>query len=78
MSSNIVHQYFKKDTADGKILVKVNPIQWKGAEIFIPTEGAPELRTLEFDADILDDLAHDGFQPCSPLEFGLYESGLAG
>ena len=77
MSSNIVHQYFKKELAGSKILVKVNPIHWKGTEIIINEKGTAEARDLDFDAEILEDLKADGFEPSSPLEFNLYYSGLA-
>jgi len=76
-SQNIVHQYFKKDFEDVKILVKVDPIQFKGSEITIPKEGNMEIRNMQFDEQIFDDLKTDGFEACSPLEFNLYESGLA-
>ncbi|MBS1542667.1 MAG: hypothetical protein JST14_03455 [Bacteroidetes bacterium] len=77
MSSNIVHQYFKKDTVEGKILVKLNPIQLKGTELFVPIEGPVEARDLTFDEHILEDLAADGFEETGPMEFGLYQTGLA-
>jgi hypothetical protein len=76
-SSNIVHQYFKKELEGSKILVKVNPIHWNGMEIVIDANGEAEGRELEFDAAIFDDLKADGFEPSSPLEFNLYYSGLA-
>ena len=76
-SQNIVHQYFKKEFEEGKILVKVDPIQYKGSEITIPKEGEMELRNMKFDEQIFDDLKADGFEACSPLEYNLYESGLA-
>ena len=38
----------------------------------------PELRELEADAEIFEDLKSDGFTEASPLEFNLYLSGLAG
>ena len=76
-TSNIVHQYFKKEWEGSKILVKVNPIHWKGTEIVIDADGNAEARDLDFDAEILDDLKVDGFEPSSPLEFNLYYSGLA-
>lgn len=76
-SSNIVHQYFKKEFEEATILVKVNPILFTGVEITIPRTGEPEMRELEFDSEIFDDLAEDGFQAASPLEFNLYYSGLA-
>lgn len=76
-SSNIVHQYFKKEFEEVTLLVKVNPILFKGIEITIPRSGEPEMRELEFDSEIFDDLAADGFLPASPLEFNIYYSGLA-
>jgi len=76
-SSNIVHQYFKKELEGSKILVKVNPIHWKGTEIVVPENGNAEARDLDFDAEILEDLKVDGFEPSSALEFNLYYSGLA-
>jgi hypothetical protein len=76
-SQNIVHQYFKKELSEGKILVKVDPIQFKGAEISISKDGNMEIREMEFDEDIFEDLKADGFGECSSLEFNLYEAGLA-
>jgi hypothetical protein len=75
--SNIVHQYFKKELEDLTILVRVNPIQFKGMEITLPKNGQPEVRELEFDEEIFEDLKADGFAEASPLEFNLYFSGLA-
>ena len=75
--SNIVHQYFKKEFETAKILVRVNPILFTGTEIMLPNEGEPEVRDLEFDANIFEDLKVDGFVEASPLEFNLYLNGLA-
>lgn len=74
--SNIVHQYFKKEIEGVKILVKVNPILFKGLEITVDTDGHAELREMEFDQDIFDDLKADEFEEASPLEFNLYLNGL--
>lgn len=74
--SNIVHQYFKKEFEGFKVLVKVNPILYNGAEITVYDDGRSELREMEFDQDIFDDLKADGFEAASPLEFNLYLSGL--
>ncbi|MBX2917084.1 MAG: hypothetical protein KF856_17570 [Cyclobacteriaceae bacterium] len=73
--NNIVHQYFKKEMPDGKILLRVNPIQFKGTEIWVGKQGA-EMRTLDFDAEIFEDLEEDGFVEVNPMEFNLYLSGL--
>ena len=75
-SQNIVHQYFKKRLDDLQILVRVNPIQFKGTEITISDKGELTVRELEFDDEIFEDLKADGFEACSPLEFNLYLSGL--
>ena len=77
MSSNIVHQYFKKEIEGTKIIVKVNPIHLKGTEITVSPTGKAASRDLEFDEAILDDLKEDGFIEASPLEFNLYLAGLA-
>lgn len=73
--NNIVHQYFKKELPDLKILVKLNPIHLRGTEITIQ-QGKLEIRDLQFDEAILDDLAADGFSEVNALEFNLYLSGL--
>lgn len=76
MSSNIVHQYFKKELEGTKILVKVNPIHWKGTEITVDKKGHAEARDLTFDSKVFEDLKADGFIEASPLEFNLYDSGV--
>ena len=75
-SSNIVHQYFKKELEDFKILVKLNPLAFSGTEITVFSNGEIEMRDMEFDEEILDDLNADGFQEVNPMEFNLYLSGL--
>ncbi len=60
---------------DGKILLRVNPIQFKGTEIWVGKQGT-EMRTLEFDNEIFEDLKQDGFAEVNPMEFNLYLSGL--
>jgi hypothetical protein len=75
-SSNIVHQYFKKEFEEAIILVKVNPILFSGTEITVHKSGQMEMREVEFDEEIFDDLSSDGFQESGPLEFNLYYSGL--
>ena len=75
--SNIVHQYFKKNFEEMTVLVKVNPIQFKGIEITVLRNGTVEHRELQFDEEIFEDLKVDGFEPASALEFNLYYTGLA-
>jgi hypothetical protein len=76
-SSNIVHQYFKKEFEEAKILVRVNPIHFTGTEITVAPDGKTEVREMEFDQDIFEDLKADDFQEANPLEFNLYYTGLA-
>lgn len=77
--SNIVHQYFRKELEDVTILLRVNPIQFKGMEITLPKNGdEPSVCELDLDEDIFEDLKADDFVEASPLEFNLYFSGLAG
>ena len=75
--SNIVHQYFRKEMEGAKILVKVDPIHFIGSEITVGPDGHAELREMEFDQGIFEDLKVDGFTEASPLEFNLYLNGLA-
>lgn len=74
--SNIVHQYFKKELPDCTVLVKVNRLQLKAMEITVYRNQDPELRELEVDENILEDLKTDGFAEASPIEYNLYLSGL--
>jgi hypothetical protein len=76
-ASNIVHQYFKKQIDDVTVLVKLNPVNFRVTEITLYKGRDPELRELEADTNIFDDLSADGFTEASPLEFNLYLSGLA-
>ena len=75
--SNIVHRYFKKKFTEATILVKVNPILFKGVEITLLVSGESQIRELNFDENIWEDLKTDGFEEASALEFNLYYSGLA-
>ena len=75
-TNNIVHQYYKKEFEDMTILVRVNPILFKGTEITLLSNGQKELRELEFDENIEEDLKIDGFRIASALEFNLHFVGL--
>jgi hypothetical protein len=74
-NSNIVHQYFKKEQNGTKIIVRVNPIHWTGAELTI-TEAVAEMRELELDSQVIDDLKVGGFEEVNAIEFNLYLAGL--
>ena len=74
--SNIVHRYFKKKFDEITILVKVNPVLFTGVEIRLVPNGPVDVRQLNFDEEIWEDLKIDGFEEAGPLEFNLYYSGL--
>jgi hypothetical protein len=75
-SSNIVHQYFKKDHQGVKILLKVDPIRLQAIELSIPPQGEPSVRDLEFGTDMEENILASGFEPTGPFEFNLYDAGL--
>lgn len=75
-SSNIVHQYFKKEDKDGKTLLKINPIHLTGVEIVLPNKGEAESHDIEVPNTFEAELPKEGYVACSPLEFNLYSSGL--
>lgn len=74
--SNIVHQYFKKEVEGMILLVKVNPVRLKATEITVYPDQEPDLREIDVDAEIFEDLKVDGFTEASPIEFNLYLSGI--
>ena len=75
--SNIVHHYFKKQFGEYTILIRVNPVHLKGTEITLHRTGESEVREIDLDQEIFEDLKADGFSEASPLEFNLYLTGLA-
>jgi hypothetical protein len=75
--SNIVHRYFKKKFEDATILIKVNPLQFSGVELRLVPNDKIQMRELNFDEHIWEDLKLDGFEEASALEFNLYFAGLA-
>ena len=75
-TNNIVHQYYKKEFEGMTILVRVNTILFKGTEITVFSNGQKELRELEFDENIEEDLKIDGFRIARALEFNLHLVGL--
>jgi hypothetical protein len=76
MHSNIVHQYFKKETAESKILMKVNPLHLSGIELVVNNKGLVSSRDMELDEAIFEELEREGFREVNALEFNLYLSGL--
>ena len=73
----MIHEYFKKDFGDFKIIVQLNPKTFEGIELTVNKNKEIEKRELQFDADIYDDFAEDEFIKASPLEFNLYLNGIS-
>ena len=61
-----------------KILMKVDVLRLIGVELKVPREGDLSWNEFEITEDAVDQLVADGFQPVGPLEFNLYDAGLAG
>ncbi|MEQ8713518.1 MAG: hypothetical protein RIC80_10910 [Cyclobacteriaceae bacterium] len=75
--SQEIHEYYKKELQEFKILVRIAPESLQGLELIVSVDGKMEKTKRQFDKDIFDDLAEDEFEKCSPLEFNLYLKGLA-
>jgi len=76
LKKNIIHQYFKKTLEGQVILVQVNPENFRGVQLIVDPNGQIEKTRMEFDSQIIEDLAYDHFQESSALEFNLYLKGL--
>ena len=72
-----IHQYYKKELQELKVLVRVAPKSLEGLELIVSLDGKMEKTKRQFDQDVFEDLAEDEFEKCSPLEFNLYLKGLA-
>lgn len=75
--SQEIHEYYKKELPEFKVLVRVAPESLEGLELIVSLDGKMEKTKRQFDTDIFEDLAEDEFVKCSPLEFNLYLKGLA-
>lgn len=73
----MVHEYFKKEFEDFKILIQLNPATYSVIELTVESSSEVTKRKLQVDEDIYDDLKEDGFDKSSPLEFNLYLKGLS-
>ncbi len=72
----MIHKYFKKEFEGFKVIVQINPETFSGVELTIDSRGEIEKRSLQFDAEIYDDLTEDKFKESSALEFNLYLNGI--
>ena len=72
-----IHEYYKKELNDFKILVRVAPESLEGLELIVSNKGQIDKTKRQFDEEIFEDLAEDEFEKSSPLEFNLYLKGLA-
>jgi hypothetical protein len=69
-------KYFKRTFEDYKVLVKVNPADWTGTELIVHPDGKIEKTEMEFDEEVLEDLAVDEFEEAGAIEFNLYLKGV--
>ena len=53
--------------ADGKILLKVDPVHLTGNELLVSNDGETSKRALAFDEQIWDDLEVDAFEEVSAM-----------
>ncbi len=72
----MIHEYFKKEFSDFKIIVQLNPKTFEGVELTVYSDKKIEKRAMQFDAEIYEDFAADNFTKASPLEFNLYLNGI--
>lgn len=75
--SNIVHRYFRKKYEKATVLLRINPVWLAGLELTLVPGDEVQMRELEFDETVWDDLKAEGFEEANALEFNLYYSGLA-
>ena len=76
LKAHIVHQYFKKEMEDGKVLLKVNPIHLTGLELIVHRDGKLTSREIEVGEAIAEELKAEAFVEVNGMEFNLLLSGL--
>ena len=72
----MIHEYYKKETPEFKILIQLNPESLRGLELIVFPDRTIQKTKRVFDEEIYDDLAADDFRTCSPLEFNLNLKGI--
>lgn len=73
----VVHQYYKYISPELCLFVQINPITLAGLELLIEPDQILKKTRRQFDENIYEDLAADGFAEATALEFNLYLKGLA-
>ncbi|MEM8565303.1 MAG: hypothetical protein AAGF85_02495 [Bacteroidota bacterium] len=68
----MVHEYFKKEFKDFKILLQLNPISYSVLELTVHKDNSMTKRKVQVDEDIYEDLNEDEFEKSSPIEFNLH------
>jgi hypothetical protein len=74
--SNIVFQYFKKESKDHTVIIQFDPIRLEGATLTIAATGDMELEEMQFETNLPDQLKSDGYTDANPLEFHILINGL--
>jgi hypothetical protein len=77
VKSNIVYQYFKKESKEGVVFIQFDPIRLQGSRLTVDKAGDKELEDIEFESDLPDQLLADGYQPANALEYHIILKGLA-
>lgn len=72
----MIHEYYKKETPEFKILIQLNPKSLRGLELIVFPDNTVQKTKRVFDEEIFDDLQEDEFTKCSPLEFNLNLKGF--
>ncbi|MEM1406327.1 MAG: hypothetical protein AAGG59_06095 [Bacteroidota bacterium] len=73
----MVHEYFKKDFEDFKILIQLNPVNFSILELTVDVNNSISKRKIQADEDIYEDLNEDEFIKSSALEFNLHLKGVS-
>jgi hypothetical protein len=74
--SNIVYQYFKKESEDHTIFIQYDPIRLSGSKLTVKHNGDMELQESDFESNLPEQLKQEGFELANPLEFHLLINGL--
>lgn len=77
ISKSIVHQYYKKETSEATVLVRIDPIHYTAIKITIPKRGERKAEEVDMNEHFAQELEAQGYAAAGPLEFHLYLNGVA-
>ena len=76
MNKNVVQKYYKRVFDDYTVLVRIDPTDYSGTELIKHPDGRLEKTEMEYNEEVLEDLAEDDFEETGPMEFNLFLNGL--